>query len=537
MMMAHNYGKAQFRRHWRLFCVLLAAATLSLFPFYALPQYGVSSSEPYYGSSMPSEIDHSYNRRHVHSNHPVSSCDDLFGLDSRTIHERRWMLGEKILQRPCIVHGSLGISACDLGTVVIDLSKILGLAYGNETVVNVLGRSEKEEQLRYQKNALLLLDDSPVTKNSSSPDKISTLAGDFRTSGPGRILAAASLTDEISTSGHKVGSEEADAVLGVEEGTKSLWRLIADFWRNSRRPSDRRKGNFCDIWGFTYFVSRRDYVLLPKVMSTLYDVWSTHKILTEADQSVRTCPPRIVWLDGHAYGGDLDLIYHHLFGNGIHIRRLAPNNETLLFKRAVFIENTSPFWEGLALYKYDHPCRNNSGLHQFRDFVLKRYRVKRKELHVKTNETKRLTFLVRKDYQPHPRSDGRTDRQVEDIEGDANYLRKQYPDYQVDIVSFETMSFSEQLRSVARTDLFVAVHGAGNMHTIFLPDGATFHEYFPPGFKSRTRFKFLSHCLGIKYESRTAVIKRKFKGGKVSVSINSGFGGEKSVTAPTSADN
>ena len=153
----------------------------------------------------------------------------------------------------------------------------------------------------------------------------------------------------------------------------------------------------------------------------------------------------------------------------------------------------------------------NSGLHQFRDFVLKKYGVTRKEL---SGKTKRLTVLVRKDYQPHPRSDGRTDRQVEDIEGDADYLRKQYPDYQLDVVSFESMSFSEQLHSVARTNLFVAVHGAGNMHATFLPNGATFYEYFPPGFKGRTRFKFLSHCLGIKYESRMAVIKRKFKGGR-----------------------
>ena len=52
-------------------------------------------------------------------------------------------------------------------------------------------------------------------------------------------------------------------------------------------------------------------------------------------------------------------------------------------------------------------------------------------------------FVMR---QPHPRSDGRTDRQVEDIEG---YLRKQCHDYQVDVVSFEAMSFSEQLCSVA----------------------------------------------------------------------------------------
>mmetsp|Transcript_5640 Transcript_5640/g.13537 ORF Transcript_5640/g.13537 Transcript_5640/m.13537 type:complete len:523 (-) Transcript_5640:6-1574(-) len=515
--MAQSRRKAQFlRRHRRLLCFLFPVAALCLFPFYALSRYG-DSSPGLYGSRTPPEIDHSYasSRRNVRNNYyPASSCDDLFGLDSRKIQKRSWRVGDKILTRSCIVHGSLGVSACDLGTVAIALSKIWGLAHGNETVADVLGRSEKEEHLAYQKNALLILDD---TKNLTSPNTSLTLAGDFRKSGPGQLLGTASLTDTILTSSRDGFSDSA------KEETKSLWRHIAGFWGKLRQPS--QENNVCKDWGYTYFVFRGDYVLLPKVMSTLYDVWTTDKLFTEADQSTKDCPPTIVWLDGHAYGGDLDRIYHHLFGSGVHIRRLAredAGNETLMFKRAVFIESTSPFWEGLALYKYDHPCQNNSGLHQFRDFVLERYGVKRKELSGTTNETKRLTFLVRRNYQPHPRSDGRTDRQVEDVEGDANYLRKQYPGYQLDIVSFETMSFAEQLRCMARTDLFVAIHGAGNMHAIFLPDGAKFYEYFPPGFNGRTRFKFLSHCLGIKYESRAAVIKQKFKGGKISVSINSG---------------
>ena len=145
-------------------------------------------------------------------------------------------------------------------------------------------------------------------KTSTSPDTIPCLAGDFRTSGPGQLLATASLTGEFLKPSHVRGRKNAGALSGEEDRPKSLWRLITDFWRNELRLSDRQKGNICDDLGFTYFVSRRDYVLLPKVMSTLYDIWSTHKILTEADQSVRACPPRIVWLDGHAYmyGGDLD---------------------------------------------------------------------------------------------------------------------------------------------------------------------------------------------------------------------------------------
>lgn len=111
--MVHYYCKAQLFRHRRLFRFLFAAAALSLSPFYALSQYGDYSSRPY-GSRTPSVIDHRYSRRQtsIHSNQPASSCDNLFGLDSRKTHERRWILGDKILTRPCIVHGSLLRDLC-----------------------------------------------------------------------------------------------------------------------------------------------------------------------------------------------------------------------------------------------------------------------------------------------------------------------------------------------------------------------------------------------------------------------------------------
>ena len=62
--------------------------------------------------------------------------------------------------------------------------------------------------------------------------------------------------------------------------------------QGDRTPVIRGKAISTTIGGLPIF-SRRDYmyvllpkVMPPKVMSTLYDVWSTHKILTEADQSV-----------------------------------------------------------------------------------------------------------------------------------------------------------------------------------------------------------------------------------------------------------
>jgi len=97
----------------------------------------------------------------------------------------------------------------------------------------------------------------------------------------------------------------------------------------------------------------------------------------------------------------------------------------------------------------------------------------------------------------HPRSDGRTDMTIADIDDDTAYLQLEYPYHTIQVVSFEDLPFAQQLSYIVQTDILVSVHGAGNIHTMLLPDHAIFVEYFPAKFVLRTRFRYVAQCLNI----------------------------------------
>lgn len=145
----------------------------------------------------------------------------------------------------------------------------------------------------------------------------------------------------------------------------------------------------------------------------------------------------------------------------------------------------------------------------FRDFVLFRFGMERRRLDrpgrtLDGSTRPRLTFLLRKDYVAHPRSNGHTDRTLANPEDDLINLESVYSNHSISVVSFEGMGFRTQLDHITQTDIFVAVHGAGNIHTLFLPDHATFVEYFPSEFKRRRRFRILAECLNITYHQKRA---------------------------------
>jgi hypothetical protein len=81
------------------------------------------------------------------------------------------------------------------------------------------------------------------------------------------------------------------------------------------------------------------------------------------------------------------------------------------------------------------------------------------------------------------------------------------------------MPFREQLSYVTQSDIFISVHGAGNVHSLFLPDHATFVEYSPDKFQHRKRFRYLSECLNLTYVSKQAWIVQRFDGDKVSLRL------------------
>lgn len=73
----------------------------------------------------------------------------------------------------------------------------------------------------------------------------------------------------------------------------------------------------------------------------------------------------------------------------------------------------------------------------------------------------------------------------------------QEPHCQLKNIDFATIPFREQLQTIANTDLFIGVHGAGLTHLLFLPDHATVLEYYEGG--ESAFFRLFAQLRGIHY--------------------------------------
>jgi hypothetical protein len=405
----------------------------------------------------------------------------------------------------CIEHVRLGWVACRItDPILLDHSKIRG-SRGGEELETVLGRPESEELLEFDDGALTLF----------------TTSNDANTS----ILPFPPNPHQLSLS-YQRGMLELLATTNVVEGVPTT--------------TDKKEFRNVPSIDLVVLVRRGAYANPCMQLLCMYNVYT---LLEEFQllQQQETPPISIVWLDGHARG-KLDDVWPIVFGTQPrHIKELAAGPNTghdttkILWKNTVVVNTLSAIGdEGFRKYTWSSSNSNSTTtidcdleprqntLVSFRDHLLQQYGLERKTYHNSTFNN-RLTLLIREDYQAHPRSDGRTDRTLANVTEDVLYLQSTYPNYTVHVVSFEHLSFREQLEHVVATDFFLAVHGAGNIHTLFLPNHATVYEYFPRSFKERKRFRFLSECLNLTYVAKKAWVVDKFGGvadPKVSVRIH-----------------
>ena len=256
--------------------------------------------------------------------------------------------------------------------------------------------------------------------------------------------------------------------------------------------------------GPTLLVQRGDYANPCMSIASMYNAYVAMKMF-------HLTLPRIVWMDGHAMG-NLDDVWKTVFRDAVHVKELRSGD---VLQDTIIVNRKSAFGdEGVRSYRARHQCQKDSSLHQFRDFVLQRYGMARSH-----TDQNRLTMLVRKNYTAHPRSDGITDRTLHNITDDMAYVQALYPKHTVQVVSFEEKSFEDQLKFITNTDVFLAVHGAGNIHALFLPDHASFVEFIPPGFKDRKRFQFLAQSLGLNYSRKECYRVDRLPGAKYTVQL------------------
>jgi N-terminal domain of galactosyltransferase/Glycosyltransferase 61 len=378
-----------------------------------------------------------------------NTCNDLFAHNSMY-----WTSNGT-----CLNHRVLHWKSCHIGTLFVNTSQIIG-SVGGEPLESVWNRSDAVEVLKFQRGALQITTELDFLKNF------------YKLSGWTGALENV-ITQGASTS---TGLERV-IVQPASPGTRPMTNLL---------------------------VRRGDYANPCMTVASLYNVYLIM-------QKFNVVPPyRIIWLDGHAQGV-LDPVWSQLFEGGeiVHMKQLSPSEQRFDNTILVNVKNALGD-EGLKHHKFADACNaSSSTLEEFRNFVLNRYGI----AHSDDSNTKKdpshkklLTLLVRKHHRAHPRATGRTDRTLANVTDDVQYLQSTYPNHQIDVVSFEEMSFGDQLKQIAKTDVFVAVHGAGNIHVLFLPPDARFVEYVPKGFSHRIRFKYLANCLNITYVLQSAKI-------------------------------
>jgi hypothetical protein len=405
------------------------------------------------------------------------TCNDFFGMD------------KMVLNGTCLEHSNLKYYSCWIGPVIIDTSKIIG-SVGGEPIQSVLDRPVAVEELNFTNGAIQIPNPSMI--QSQMARLFDTVSEDLK---------------DVLNSATPLAATPKQKDLALLLNTHPLETTL------HQSPT-------------TLLVRRGDYANPCMCLVTMYTVYMViQKLQLEPWQT------RIVWLDGHAHGA-LDGVWERLFGQPpIHIKQLASSLQfknlhisslETLVENALVVNTFSGFGnEFFYRYKSNNTCdpASSSILH-FRNFVLERYNISPPQQNKHpTTTTKLLTFLVRKDYMAHPRSNGRTDRTIANLDEDVKFIQGKYPSHKVQVVSFEDMPFEQQLLQMVQTDKFVAVHGAGNIHVLFLPPHATFIEYVPKGFQGRKRFKYIAEWLNITYEPKFAWPEEYFEDGKISVRL------------------
>jgi len=228
-------------------------------------------------------------------------------------------------------------------------------------------------------------------------------------------------------------------------------------------------------------VRRYEYANVFHVMTDWYNAFLVQRFL--GLPSVR-----IVLADGHP-AAPLDDGWCALFGD---VRRLATFTGVHRLDTLVL----SPLgWDSPLL---DFDAWALPLVDDFRRFVLAAHGLPTDA--GRRPATPRVTLVLREDYRAHARSaPGEVRRKFANAPALAEAMAAA-PDLSVRAAALERLSLREQLALAIDTDVLVGMHGAGLVHTLFLPAGAGVVELYPAYTPRRLRhFRRLAAWRGLAY--------------------------------------
>ncbi len=253
----------------------------------------------------------------------------------------------------------------------------------------------------------------------------------------------------------------------------------------------------------TFVVERREYVNLYHTLIELFNAYVAIQLLARDE------PFNLLLLDGHCRGA-LDPLWTDILQPARVLRLQEYARDETRFKKLIMVPGgyDSPLYNTGSL----EPSPFGDFLSDFIAFVLSAY-----EVADRPSGGPVLTFVDRRDYQPHPRSDGIVCRKVEDLEATLALLRGLYPQHRIDVRSFESLPFGEQLRIVRDSDVLAGVHGAALAHVLFMRPDSELVEFTPQAYRRNDIFKHLAGLRGVRYRRYLARTKRELRGGKLVV--------------------
>jgi hypothetical protein len=255
----------------------------------------------------------------------------------------------------------------------------------------------------------------------------------------------------------------------------------------------------------TFVVERREYVNLYHALIELFNAYVAIQLLA------RTESFNLLLLDGHSRGS-LDSLWADILKPSRIYRLHDYESDTTRFKKLVLVPGgyDSPLY-GMGKVE---PSRFEDFLSDFIETVLSAYAIADRPAGERV-----LTFVDRRDYKPHPRSDGIVCRKVEDLGLSIELLRRLYPQHRIDVRSFENLPFAQQLQIVRDSDVLCGVHGAALVHVLFMRPSSELVEFRPQEFRRNEIFENLAGLRGVRYHRYSAKTKRVLSGGKLVVEL------------------
>ncbi len=368
---------------------------------------------------------------------------------------------------------------CRFYNLRIDLSKVHSTRYGGEEFQSVMGQSEEDEVLSYDKGAFV----APIPNETMRHKYFGPLG---------------------------YGHQKHDYV------SKALQNLIPIETVNNNSDTIQSKHNNTDssniqcsrtIPGTTLFIQRDTYVnLFHVVTGNLFNIWLAIDSIQSKQPNLNVT--NVVYLDARP-SGQLDSTWKTLFGATSYLQHYSPSfrrqlqNETLLlpttdtdtinssssndvdiasiasdesneilcFQDAVFVpsEGDNEFMYAWKSGSPGNSCPDPIIVNRFIDYVLTKYDCKSVEM-----IPNHIVFIDRRPYKSHPRSRNDSfERIINNLDYVASKLESILKnDYNITItykiVQLDRYTMQEQIKIVRQAQILFGYHGAGLTHVLFM---------------------------------------------------------------------